>query len=185
METTHLEGILKQFKYYKSLGDKTFDQLSDQELHWKHNDYSNNIAIIAKHLVGNMLSRWTHFLTEDGEKEWRQRDSEFVDTYHSKAELIDAWEKGWTCLFEAITPLTTTDLNSIIYIRNQGQSVADAIHRQLAHYAYHIGQIVYIGTLVKNNDWKSLSIPKNQSSNFNTEKFDKGKHQGHFTDDLL
>ena len=105
MNTNYLESAIKQFSYNKSLADKTFEQLNNDELHWKANEYSNNIAIITKHIVGNMLSRWTNFLTEDGEKEWRHRDSEFEDTYQSKAEMIEAWEKGWQCLFYAIKPL--------------------------------------------------------------------------------
>ena len=184
MNSNYLESIIKQFTYYKNLGDKTFAQLSHKELHFKHNEYSNNIAIITKHIVGNMLSRWTNFLTEDGEKEWRHRDSEFEDTYKSKAELIEAWEKAWQCLFDAITPLKAEDLERIIYIRNEGHTVVEAINRQSAHYAYHIGQIVFIGTLIKNNDWKSLSVPKNESANYNLKKFSQDKHRGHFTDDL-
>ncbi len=184
MDTNYLEGTRKQFRYYKSLGDRTFEQLNDEEIHHTYNTYSNNIAIIVKHIVGNMLSRWTNFLTEDGEKNWRQRDAEFEDSYTSKNEMIAAWEKGWQCLFDAITPLKAEDLERIIYIRNQEQTVVDAINRQLAHYAYHIGQIVFIGTLLKDTQWKSLSIPKNESQTFNDEKFSKGKHGGHFTDGI-
>jgi predicted SprT family Zn-dependent metalloprotease len=184
MYTSYLKGIIKQFIYYKSLGDKTFEQLNADEIHLKHNEYSNNITIVVKHIVGNMLSRWTNFLNEDGEKEWRHRDSEFEDTYKTKEEMILAWEKGWQCLFDAITPLKTEDLERIIYIRNQGQTVVDAINRQLAHYAYHIGQIVFIGTLIKDTDWKNLSVPKNKSAIYNQKKFSKEKHRGHFTDDL-
>ncbi len=184
MGLNYIESAIKQFAYNKSLGDKTFEQLNDEDIHWKSNDYSNNIAIITKHIVGNMLSRWTNFLTEDGEKDWRHRDSEFEDSYITKEEMTQAWEKGWQCLFDAITPLKTEDLERIIYIRNEGHTVIEAINRQLSHYAYHIGQIVFIGTLVKNNDWKSLSVPKNQSKNFNKGKFSKEKHRGHFTDDL-
>ncbi len=184
MDTNYLEGIYKQFNYYKSLGDKTFDQLNDEEIHWKYNHYSNTISIIVKHIVGNMLSRWTNFLDEDGEKEWRHRDSEFEDSYNSKKEMMASWEQGWQCLFNAIDPLKAEDLSRTIYIRNQGQTVVDAINRQLAHYAYHIGQLVFIGTLIKDTEWQSLSIPKNESKTFNDEKFSKGKHSGHFTDDL-
>ncbi len=182
MDVDYLTGVIKQFNYYKSLGDKTFEQLNDEQIHFKPNDYSNNISIIVKHIVGNMLSRWTNFLTEDGEKEWRKRDGEFEDTYVDKKEMMTAWEKGWQCLFDAITALDSEDLKQIIYIRNQGQTVVDAINRQLAHYPYHIGQIVYIGTHIRGTEWQSLSIPKNQSSIFNKEKFGKGKHDGHFTD---
>ena len=182
--SSYLTSIIKQFEYYKGLGDKAFNQLTLQELQSKPNTYSNSISIITKHIVGNMLSRWTNFLTEDGEKEWRHRDLEFEDTYDSKETLLEAWNKGWECLFEAIKPLTESDLERIIYIRNQGHTVTEAINRQLAHYAYHIGQIVYLGTLIKNEDWQSLSIAKGQSSNFNTDKFSKAKGRRHFTDDL-
>jgi len=131
-----------------------------------------------------MLSRWTNFLTEDGEKEWRQRDQEFEDTYKNKEDLITNWEKGWQCLFDAILPLTENDLERIIYIRNQGHTVTEAINRQLAHYAYHIGQIVFIGKMIKGKHWKSLSVPKGQSTAYNKEKFAKEKWRQHFTDNL-
>lgn len=184
MKTSYLESILKQFQYYKSLGDKTFDQLTERELFWQMNPDANSISIIVKHMVGNMLSRWTNFMTEDGEKEWRHRDSEFESTYQTKEEMLTAWETGWQCLFSALEKLTAKDLESIIYIRNQGHTVTEAINRQLAHYSYHIGQIVYLGTLMKGSEWESLSIPKGGSEKFNSEKFNKEKSKTHFTDDL-
>ena len=184
MQTSYLSSIIKQFEYYKSLGDKIFNQLSLEELQKEFAEDSNSIAIIVKHIVGNMLSRWTHFLTEDGEKEWRHRDLEFVDTYTSKEVLVKDWNKGWNCLFDAITPLSETDLERIIYIRNQGHTVTEAINRQLAHYSYHIGQIVFLGKLVKGKNWQSLSIPKGDSSKYNAKKFSKEKGRRHFTDDL-
>jgi len=184
MNRNYIDSIQKQFNYYKSLGDKTFDQINDAEMHWQQNIDSNNIAIIVKHIVGNMLSRWTNFYNEDGEKEWRYRDTEFEDTYTSKTEMITAWNKGWDCLFLIINNLKAEDLQRIIYIRNEGHSVLEAINRQLCHYSYHIGQLVYIGKLIKSEDWKSLSIPKNKSSSYNQNKFDKEKHRGHFTDNL-
>lgn len=185
MDLKYLEGVIKQLRYYKKLGDKTFEQLNDKDIHWKYNEYSNNVAIVAKHMVGNMLSRWTNFLSEDGEKDWRMRDDEFKDTYNSKEAMIIDWENGWQCLFDAIKPLNDVDLNRLIYIRNQGQTVIDAINRQLAHYAYHVGQIVYIGTLLRDTEWKSLSVPKGQSDSYNKNMFNKEKRQAHFTDDLL
>lgn len=184
MTNSYLRSVRKQFEYYKSLGDKTFEQIDDTNIHWQFNEDSNSISIIVKHIVGNMLSRWTNFLTEDGEKEWRQRDTEFEDTYQNKEELINAWEKGWQCLFDAITPLTSTDLERIIYIRNQGHTVTEAINRQLAHYSYHIGQIVFLSKMITNNQWKSLSIPKGKSTSYNAEKFSKEKGRRHFTEDL-
>lgn len=180
---SYLTSIIKQFEYYKSLGDKTFSQLSFEELQWQSGE-SNSITIIVKHIVGNMLSRWTNFLTEDGEKEWRHRDDEFIDSFTSKVDMIAAWENGWSCLFNAIKPLNNSDLEQIIYIRNQGHTVIEAINRQLAHYSYHVGQIVFLGTLIKGNDWKSLSIPKGDSLKYNQEKFSKEKGIRHFTDDL-
>ena len=185
MKSNYLESIERQFKYYKRLGDNTFEQLENENIHWQFNQESNSIAVIVKHLVGNMLSRWTNFRNEDGEKKWRQRDTEFIDTYTSKDELILAWENGWNCLFNAIKPLKEKDLTEIIYIRNQGHTVLEAINRQLCHYSYHIGQIVFIGKLIKGDRWKSLSIPRNQSSTYNSDKFSKERQRGHFTDDLL
>ena len=184
MKTSYLTSIQKQFEYYKSLGDKTIEQLTIEELKREYAENSNSISIIVKHMVGNMLSRWTNFLTEDGEKEWRQRDSEFVDTFETKEELLLAWNKGWECLFKAIRPLIDSDLEGIIYIRNQGHTVTEAINRQLAHYAYHIGQIVCLGKLSKGKDWISLSIPKEKSVAYNLEKFSEVKGRRHFTDDL-
>ncbi|WP_445731395.1 DUF1572 family protein [Mariniflexile sp.] len=181
---SYLASAIKQFEYYRSLGDKTFEQLTFDELKKEFATDSNSIAIIVKHLVGNMLSRWTHFLTEDGEKEWRHRDLEFEDTYSAKQELIENWDQGWNCLFDAIKPLKDLDLERIIYIRNQGHTVTEAINRQLAHYAYHIGQIVFLGKLLKGEKWQSLSIHKGNSSKYNVEKFSKEKERRHFTDDL-
>lgn len=184
MQNSYLTSCIKQFEYYKSLGEKTMDQLSFEELKKEFEDDSNSIAIIVKHLAGNMLSRWTNFLTEDGEKPWRQRDNEFIDTIKTKEELIENWDKGWDCLFNVIKSLREEDLNSIIYIRNQGHTVTEAINRQMMHYAYHIGQIVLIGKLLKGTDWKSLSIPKSKSKDYNKVMFSKDKGKRHFTEDL-
>jgi len=184
MNQSYLTSSIKQFEYYKSLGDKTIHQLSIDELKQEFAEDSNSIAVIVKHMVGNMLSRWTNFLTEDGEKEWRHRDSEFEDTFKTKTALIEYWDTGWACLFDAIKPLTQEDLERIIYIRNQGHTVTEAINRQLAHYSYHVGQLVFLGKLFKGNDWVSLSIPKGKSSTYNQEKFSKEKGRRHFTEDL-
>jgi hypothetical protein len=184
MESTFTTGIIKQFNYYKTVGDNTFKQLTFDQLIWQPNDASNSISTIVKHMVGNMLSRWTNFLTEDGEKTWRKRDDEFVHTYKSKKELITAWENGWKCLFEAISPLTEKDLTRIVYIRNEGHLVSEAIFRQLGHYPYHIGQMAYIGKMLKGNNWKSLSIPKGESTTYNKVKFSQDKDRRHFTDNL-
>ena len=184
MNDSYIDSTIKQFEYYKSLGDKTIEPLTFEELQKEFAQDSNSISIIVKHLVGNMLSRWTNFLTEDGEKPWRKRDLEFIDSYTSKEDMVSDWNKGWNCLFNALKPLTNNDLEHIIYIRNQGHTVTEAINRQLCHYAYHVGQIVFIGKLIKGEHWKSLSIPKGDSSKYNKEKFSKEKARGHFTDDL-
>ncbi|MEF9477697.1 DUF1572 domain-containing protein [Chryseobacterium sp. 1B4] len=161
--------FIKRFEYYKSLGDKTFDQLTDEQIFWQYNEESNSIAVIVKHISGNMLSRWTNFLTEDGEKSYRNRDDEFVNSFTTKAEVLEYWEKGWTCFFNALDKINNENLYSTIYIRGEGHSVMDAVFRQLAHYPYHIGQIVYIAKMIKNEDWNTLSIARNRSQQFNTE----------------
>lgn len=161
------DTVIRRLKYYKDLGDKTFEQLTDPEFHYKPNNESNSIAIIIQHMAGNMLSRWTNFLTEDGEKDWRQRDDEFEVHDHNKEQLLALWEKGWNCFLDALTPLKETDLLKTIYIRSEPLTVIDAINRQLAHYPYHIGQIIYIARIIKDKDWKNLSIPKAKSKVYN------------------
>lgn len=181
----YLDSVNKQFLYYKMLGDKTFSQLSEADLFWQPNDASNSIGIIVKHLWGNMLSRWTDFLTDDGEKTWRKRDKEFEADIRTKTALLEKWEGGWTCLFDALATINEDNFDQIIYIRNQGHTITEAINRQLAHYAYHVGQIVFIGRMIQNNDWQSLSIPKGKSKEFNAKKFEQKKQRGHFTDEFL
>lgn len=185
MAIDYLDGVKKQFEYYKMLGEKTFEQVPDEKLFWKYNEESNSIATIVKHLWGNMLSRWTNFLTTDGEKESRNRDAEFENDITTRRELIDKWNEGWSCLFNTLNPLTASDLQKEIYIRNQGHTVMEAINRQLAHYPYHVGQIVFIGKMICGNNWDSLSIPKNKSKTFNDDKFSKPKHKEHFTDEII
>ena len=184
-KTNYLESVKKQFLYYKTLGEKAIDQLEPEQLFISLNDDTNSIAIIVNHLVGNMLSRWTDFLTTDGEKEWRNRDAEFEEILITKAELLAHWEKGWQCLFDALNSLQPEQLDEIIYIRNEGHTVLEAINRQLAHYPYHIGQIVFYAKMVKKTEWQSLSIPKNKSNNYNSDKFSKEKSIKNFTDDEL
>ena len=184
MNNSILTSSINQFKYYKSLGDKTFSQLEFEELQKEFSEDSNSISIIVKHLVGNMLSRWTNFLTEDGEKTWRNRDKEFVATYASKQELVEAWENGWNCLFKALTSITENDLDKVIYIRNEAHTITEAIIRQLAHYPYHVGQIVFIGKLIKGNQWNSLSIAKGKSDEFNAKKISEEESKRFLKDDL-
>lgn len=185
MDHNSLSGIIKQFAYYKALGERTFDQLSDEELFQEPAPGTNSVAVIVKHLWGNMLSRWTDFLSSDGEKDWRDREAEFDNDIADRAELMNKWEAGWNCLFNAITPLASEDLSRIVFIRNQEHTVEEAIFRQLAHYAYHIGQIVQLGKWMKKEQWASLSIPRGGSEVYNRDKFSRGKRGGHFTDDQL
>lgn len=185
MENNYLESSAKQFEYYKLLGQKTITSLTDEQLNHKVNEESNSITTIVKHLHGNMLSRWTDFLTTDGEKAFRKRDQEFEDANLGREQVLQLWEEGWACLFSAVHSLTVSDLEKIIYIRNQGHTVMEAINRQLAHYPYHVGQIVFIGKMVLNTAWISLSIPKGNSTQFNAEKFSAEKKRVHFTDETL
>src|SRR5438067_215429 len=171
MASDYLPSMKKQFEYYKLLGEKTFAQVDDKKLFWQYNEDSNSIGIIVKHLWGNMLSRWTDFLTSDGEKDWRNRDLEFENDFTSREDLVKSWNEGWNCLFNALDSLTEDNLQKEIFIRNQGHSVMEAINRQLAHYCYHVGQIVFIGKMVSNNNWTSLSIPRNTSQEYNAQKF--------------
>lgn len=163
----YLQTAIKRLRYYKLLGEKTFEQLSDADFHYTPNEGSNSIAVIIQHVSGNMLSRWTNFLTEDGEKDWRSRDEEFEVHNYSKQQLIAMWEKGWVCFLDALVSLTEDDLLKTVYIRKDPLTVIDAINRQLAHYPYHVGQILYIGKMIKGAAWQSLSIEKGQSEAFN------------------
>ncbi|KIA98894.1 hypothetical protein OA93_08400 [Flavobacterium sp. KMS] len=181
----YLESVKKQFLYYKTLGEKAIAQLEPEQLLVTINEDTNSIATIVKHLSGNMLSRWTDFLTTDGEKEWRNRDEEFENDFQSKEEIMTAWEKGWKCLFDTINNLQANQLSDIIYIRNEGHTVIEAINRQLAHYPYHVGQIVFYAKQLKNSSWESLSIPRKESKNYNAGKFAKEKEIKNFTDDEL
>ena len=171
----YLESAKKEFGYYKLLGEKTFSQLTDEQLFIEANSESNSIATIVKHLRGNMLSRWTDFLTTDGEKEWRKRDEEFENDISTREELLQKWQEGWSCLFKALDSISDDDLSRVIYIRNQGHTILEAINRQLSHYPYHIGQIVFIGKMLSDKNWNSLSIPKGGSKDYNRDKFSKHK----------
>ena len=185
MANDYLSSVKKQFSYYKMLGEKAMEQVPDEKLYWQFNATSNSIAIIIKHLWGNMLSRWTDFLTSDGEKDWRDRDAEFEQDIVGREQLLARWNEGWKCLFDAIDPLTEADLEKEIYIRNMGHTVMEAINRQLAHYPYHVGQMVFIAKMVADESWQSLSIPKGNSKNYNAEKFSQPKHKEHFTDETF
>jgi hypothetical protein len=174
---THQENFIKsalfEFRRYKTLGDNTFLQLNDKELLWKYNETDNSISQIVKHISGNMLSRWTNFLTEDGEKSWRNRDTEFEHPFAVKTEMVTAWEQGWDCLFEALATVNTNNFNAPIKIRNEEHTIIEAVNRQLAHYANHVGQIVLLGKMIKGSKWVSLSVPKDESQAFNSLKMGK------------
>ncbi|MBL7703027.1 MAG: DUF1572 domain-containing protein [Ferruginibacter sp.] len=172
--TEFLNSAIKRLSYYKELGDKTFAQLSDADFHFTPNAESNSTALIIQHMAGNMLSRWTDFLTTDGEKEWRNRDTEFEEQHLTKPGLLDLWEKGWDCLLKSLNALTADDLLKTIYIRSEGLLVVDAINRQLAHYPYHVGQIIYLGKIIKKENWQNLSIAKGHSQQFNQQMQGKG-----------
>ena len=158
-EENYLEFVKKQFETYKLLAENAFAQTADDKLFVQPNEDSNSIAMIVQHMAGNMLSRWTDYMTTDGEKEWRMRDEEFEPVLRTKQEMFLQWEKGWQCLFDALDGLSPSQLQEIIYIRQEAHTVLEAINRQLAHYPYHIGQIIYLAKMF-NSNWESLSIPK-------------------------
>lgn len=161
--------VIARFKYYKALGDKTFQQLNDEEWQWRPSPESNSIAIIVQHMYGNMMSRFTNFLTEDGEKPWRKRDAEFEAMEVTKQDLVDFWETGWSHVLNTINNLTDEQLSQPVTIRAEKLAAYDAILRQLAHYSYHIGQIVVIGKMIKDAGWQNLSVPKGGSNQFNQD----------------
>lgn len=171
IEDIYIQSAIKQLQSYKEVAEKTFDQLNEKELLWQYNEESNSIAMIVNHMHGNMKSRWTDFLTSDGEKSWRKRDQEFEVAIVTKTELLQKWNAGWSILFNALDKINKENITSIIYIRNEKHSVVEAINRQMMHYGTHIGQIIYLGKMLKGEAWKSLSIPKGQSKAFNAEKF--------------
>jgi hypothetical protein len=163
-----LDSYLKRIIYYKELGDKTFEELNETDFHFQPDEESNSIAIIIQHVAGNMKSRFTNFLTEDGEKEWRMRDAEFEEMHLNKVQLLQLWNTGWDCFLDAVKSLNENDLLKTITIRSEQLHVIDALNRQMAHYPYHVGQLVYIGKMIKKEQWKSLSIPKGKSDEFNS-----------------
>lgn len=169
----YLKNVKQELSRYKSLAEKAMEQLDPDQLFFAFNDDCNSISMIVKHLHGNMLSRWIDFLTTDGEKPWRNRDSEFENTILDQKEVLRLWEEGWSFVFTALDSLNDEKLAITIHIRNEAHTVMEAINRQLAHYAYHVGQIVIIAKQLKKGAWISLSIPKNRSAEFNAGKFGK------------
>lgn len=165
--TSYLEDSLALFHHYKKLAERAMEQVPDQDLFALIDDEANSIAIVVKHMAGNMRSRWTDFLTSDGEKPNRDRDTEFVDPPSTRAGLMELWENGWACLFAALEPLTDADLGRTITIRGEAHSVMQAINRQMAHYTYHVGQIALLARHFAGERWQSLSVPRNKSAEFN------------------
>lgn len=165
--TSYIEDSLSLFRYYKKLAEGAMEQVSDKELFATLDEEMNSIAIIAKHMAGNMRSRWTDFLNSDGEKSDRNRDSEFVAPPQTRKQLMEFWDDGWSRVFQALEPLTDADLGRKVFIRGEAHSVMQAINRQIAHYAYHCGQIIFLAKHLKGSEWKSLSVPRNKSAEFN------------------
>lgn len=170
----YLSDTIKKFRELKSLGDRSFTQIKDEDFFFTPDEETNSIAIIIRHMSGNMLSRWTDFLTTDGEKEWRNRDEEFEQLFYTDEEdLIQRWEKGWKAVFDAMEALTPEDIMKKVQIRGEDHYVFEAINRQLTHYAYHTGQIVYMAKYLAKENWKSLSVPRGKSKDFNEKMRNK------------
>lgn len=164
MESSFLQSVRMLLDKYKGMAEKTFEQLSDEQLHWQYNEESNSIAILINHLWGNMMSRWTDFRTSDGEKEWRRRDAEFASSNETRGQLMLKWAEGWEKLLSSIEELNPGDLEKKVSIRGQENTVTEAIHMSMVHYVSHIGQIMYIGKMLKGDEWISLSIPRKNRS---------------------
>ncbi len=183
-KTSALNGSIRLFKYYKMLSEKTIAQLTDEELHQTLSDELNSVSVLMKHLSGNMISRWTNFRTEDGEKQWRMRENEFIDDLKTRAELLEYWERGWEILFDSLNSVKDEEINDIIYIRNEGHTILEAVERHLAHVAYHTGQIVMLARWMRGKSWETLTIPKGKTEEFNQEKFSQKKSKGFYKDRL-
>jgi hypothetical protein len=175
MPADFLSSSIATLRQYKALGEKAIAQMHEKSIAKQVTPESNSVAVIVKHMHGNMLSRWTGFLTSDGEKDWRERDAEFEDEGLSKEETLRLWEAGWNCVLNAMMPLTEADLSRTIFIRGEAHSVVEAVQRQIAHYSYHVGQIVFLARAAVGASWSSLSIPKGQSKSFNAQKLAEQK----------
>src|SRR5687767_4957617 len=166
-----LSATINAFEANKRLADRAVAQVADDKLHVALDASTNSIAVIMKHVAGNLISRWTDFLTTDGEKPWRNRDDEFVDSFGSKGDLLAYWERGWTCLLRTLKSLTAEDLAKTIFIRGEPHSVPLALQRSLGHTCYHIGQIVQVARIHAGNNWKTLTIPRGESEHFNKQNW--------------
>ena len=167
------DSLLMSFESHKQLAERAMSQVSDDNLHRSLNPETNSIAVIAKHIAGNLKSRWTDFLTTDGEKPWRDRDDEFVDTFANRNELLQHWESGWQALFETLNTLQPDDFTKTVEIRGEPHTVSLAATRSLAHTAYHIGQIIQIARILAGDTWETLTIPRGQSEQFNDDQWGK------------
>lgn len=177
-----LDDTIRLFQYYKSLTDRAVEQVEAHHLHETPPQFPHSIAILMKHLSGNMISRWTRFRTEDGEKPWRKRDSEFIDDFDSTEALFEYWVKGWKTMLDALATIKPEELEDVILIRNERHTIHLAVQRQLAHIAYHTGQIILIARLYTGKNWKSLSIPKGKTEEYNRKKFSNPPTTGMYTD---
>ena len=165
--TSYLKDSLSLFRYYKRLAERAMAQMADEQIYAVIDPEANSVAVIVKHMAGNMISRWTDFLTSDGEKPGRDRDAEFTDPPQPRQALMEFWERGWQALFSALEPLSDDDMRRTITIRGEAHSVMQAINRQLAHYAYHSGQIVLLAKHMQHDTWEPLSVPRGRSAEFN------------------
>lgn len=175
--STVIESALASFQANKTWADTAIAQLPDDKLHVALDENTNSVAVIMKHVAGNLLSRWTDFLTTDGEKTWRNRDDEFVDSFQSRAEALEYWERGWSCLFDALRSLTPDDLSKTVMIRGEPHSVPLAIHRSLAHCGYHVGQIIMVARILAGDDWETITIPRGESARYNQRVWGKGHYK--------
>jgi uncharacterized damage-inducible protein DinB len=179
-----ISGSQRLFRYYKQLTEKAVAQLTEEQVRQITTLSSHSAAILMKHISGCLASRWTSFRTEDGEKTWRDRESEFSDDFAGREELMEHWQKGWKVLFDALDSLSADELEEIIYIRNEGHTITEAIQRNLSHTAYHTGQVVMIARHLAGDSWQSLSIPPGETESFNQKKFAGEKKRGFYLDRL-
>jgi len=174
----YLENVIAEFRSLKKLGDRAMEQLGDEQFFVTLDAESNSVAILVKHLAGNMRSRWVDFLTSDGEKPDRRRDQEFIiDANTKRAEVVEWWERGWRHVFDAIEPLRPEDVMRTVVIRHEPHTVLQAINRQLGHYATHVGQIIFLAKHLKSTDWKTLSVPRGQSEQINQMMIERMKNK--------
>jgi hypothetical protein len=175
LQSQFIPSVIQALEGNKGWADKAIAQLPDDKLHVALDPNTNSIAVIMKHVAGNLISRWTDFLTTDGEKPWRNRDNEFIDTFASRREVLEYWERGWNCFFQGLRQLGPDDFAKTVLIRGEPHSVPLAIHRGLAHSAYHIGQIIMIARILAGDQWETLTIPRGKSEQYNQQTWGTGQ----------